>query len=60
LIYIYWKSKEYIYIVISSNIVSPEAIEVLEQTDESIITLITCSPLFSDKKRLVVVGKLLL
>jgi len=58
--YVYWQGKKYTYIVTSSNVVEPKAIEVLNQTKKSIVTLITCTPLFSDKNRLVVVGELVI
>ncbi|MBU3942768.1 sortase, partial [Patescibacteria group bacterium] len=56
---IYWKGDLYNYTVFESIIVSPDDIGVLNQTDESIITLITCTPLFSDKHRLIVKAKLI-
>jgi len=59
LIQIFWQGKEYRYKVISSQVVDPEAVEVLRQTSTATITLITCHPLFSDKKRLVVKGELI-
>ena len=59
LLRIIWQGKEYRYKVISSQVVDPEAVEVLEPTQKSTLTLITCHPLFSDEKRLVVRGELI-
>jgi len=56
--YIYWEGIRYDYTVAYTKVVKPEAIEVLSQTEKSIVTLITCEPLFSDKNRLIVVGEL--
>ncbi len=56
---IYWKGELYNYVVFETIVVSPDEIGVLNQTDESIITLITCTPLFSDKHRLIVKAKLI-
>ena len=55
---VFWEGKEYDYRVISSRIVSPEAIEVLDKTNVSTFTLVTCNPLFSNRERLVVAGEL--
>lgn len=52
-----WQGKELRYRVVSTKIVAPTAVEVLAQTERPRITLITCTPLFSTAKRLVVVGE---
>lgn len=54
---VFWKGKEYSYNVVSSEVVDPKAVEVLGKTSQPILTLITCHPLFSDQKRLVVIGE---
>lgn len=56
---IIWQGQEYSYRVISSQVVAPEDVEVLKETLNPIVTLITCHPLFSTKERLVVVGELI-
>lgn len=56
---VFWNGKEYQYKVSQSLIVSPYTIEVLDPTDVSTVTLITCNPLFSTKERLVVKGELI-
>jgi len=55
---VYWEDKLYTYRVTGSSVVTPYAAEVLEPTDNSTITLITCTPLFSTKNRLVVTAEL--
>ncbi|MDX1535481.1 MAG: class E sortase [Candidatus Spechtbacterales bacterium] len=59
LVYIYWEGKKYTYRVNSEKIVDPSATEVLNPTDNSIVTLITCHPLFSTESRLVITGELI-
>jgi len=59
LVRVIWQGKEYRYRVVSSQIVDPETVEVLEQTETPTITLITCHPLFSDKQRLIVKAELI-
>jgi len=56
---IYFEGEHYQYLVTSTEVVEPTDVEVLNQTDESTITLITCAPLFSDKYRLIIKAELL-
>lgn len=53
-----WNGKEYTYIVQETKVVLPTAMEVLNPTLSPVVTLITCTPLFSTAKRLIVVGAL--
>lgn len=53
-----WNKKQYDYEVIEIKEVLPTAIEIENNTDEPILTLFTCTPLFSTERRLVVVAKL--
>lgn len=59
LVYVYWEGKKYTYRVNSEKVVSPSATEVLNPTERSIITLITCDPLFSTENRLIVTAELI-
>lgn len=52
-----WDGKIYNYQVSEIKIVDPTEISVLNPTSSPQVTLITCTPLFSIKQRLVVVGK---
>ena len=54
-----WDGKEYFYSVYETIIVSPNSVEVLDPTQKSTVTLVTCNPLFSTKERLVVKGELI-
>jgi sortase A len=51
--------KTYTYEVYESFVVKPEEVWVLEQTEESIITMITCTPIGTYTDRLIVRGALL-
>ncbi len=57
--FIYFEGVKYNYKVKEVKIVDPEAVEILAPSQEAIVTLITCYPLFSDKQRLIVVGELI-
>lgn len=46
------------YIVRESMVVEPDAVEVLAKTDDPRLTLITCTPRFSARQRLIVVADL--
>lgn len=55
---IFWKGEEYRYQVIETRITGPDDLSVLDKSDGTIVTLVTCAPLFSTAQRLVVVGLL--
>lgn len=48
----------YTYVVTGTQIVQPSQVEVLQQTSESVVTLISCYPYLVDTQRIVVTGKL--
>ncbi len=54
LIYVYYKGAEYVYQVKNSIIVKPTQIEVLDQTIIPTLSLMTCVPLGTNLKRLIV------
>ncbi|MFC1656643.1 sortase [Patescibacteria group bacterium] len=56
-ILIYYKDQQYIYQVIESKVVMPDQTEVLESTNKSILSLMTCTPVGTSWKRLVVTAK---
>jgi LPXTG-site transpeptidase (sortase) family protein len=56
---IYYKSKKYVYEVIDQKVVSPKNVEVIDSTNEEILTLMTCWPVGTSLNRLVVQAKLL-
>ena len=49
---------DYTYIVISTKIVAPNDISVLQTTKDYRLTLITCTPLWTSNERLVITAKL--
>lgn len=55
---IIWSGKTYNYKVAETKIVSPDEISVLDPTQETTLTLITCDPIFSEENRLVVIGEI--
>jgi sortase A len=57
-IYIYWSGKKYEYEVDRAFIVAPEETWIEDNTEDSILTLYTCHPLFTAKNRFVVVAYL--
>lgn len=54
-----WNGKIYTYETSEIKIVNPEDVWVMNPTNTPRVTLITCTPLFSTKQRLVVIGKLI-
>ncbi len=55
---VFWDKREYDYEVIEVKVVNPDAIYIEENTKEPIMTLYTCTPMWTAKQRLVVVAKL--
>jgi len=56
---VYWEKEKYEYKVVSISIVLPTELSVLDPTDKSAVTLITCTPLFSTAKRLIIKGEII-
>jgi len=56
-IVVYWKGVEYDYEVASSKQVPATAVEIESNTPDPILTLYTCTPLWTAKDRLVIVAK---
>ncbi|MBU4331595.1 class E sortase [Patescibacteria group bacterium] len=51
-----WRDKEYQYQVKEIKVVDPGQVEILSNTTQPVLTLFTCTPLFTSEKRLVVVA----
>lgn len=51
---VYWKGRRYTYIIDSSTVTSADSFEIEQNTAQPVLTLYTCTPLFSIDKRLVV------
>ena len=56
---VFWNKKEYDYEVFDTEVVEPTDISIEDNTKDPIITLYTCTPLFTSSQRLVVKGKLI-
>lgn len=54
-----WDGKIYKYRVRETKVVSPEKIQIENNTDEPILTLYTCTPMWTSKDRLVVISDLI-
>lgn len=55
---VYFNQKKYIYQITEKKVVLPKDIDVLKPTNQEQITLITCTPIGTNLKRLILVGKL--
>ncbi len=57
---VYWEGKKYVYLMREEKVVSPTEISVLNQPkNKSIITLMTCTPVGTNKNRLILRGELI-
>lgn len=56
-IYVYYKQKKYEYEVYETKVVLPTQVDVLTQQGEERLTLITCTPVGTNLKRLVVLAR---
>lgn len=54
-----WQGKAYQYRVVETKVVPPTEVSVMAPTSRPSVTLITCTPVFTTKNRLVVRGELL-
>jgi len=50
------QDRSFTYVITSSQIVEPTRVDLLAQTSDSMITLISCYPYLVDNKRIVVQG----
>lgn len=57
--FVLWNGKIYEYEVFETFVVDPDKIEILENTNEDILTMFTCTPLWTSKQRFVVRSKLI-
>ena len=56
---VYWEGKKYVYKIKAEEVVSPTAVEVLNQPkDKFLLTLMTCTPVGTNKNRLILTGEL--
>jgi sortase A len=57
-IIIYTNQRSYVYTVRETQIVKPDQVEVMAQTRDAVVTLISCYPYMVDKQRIVVIADL--
>ncbi len=58
MIYIYWEGKRYEYVVEATNVVPPTDTSLVAPTTAPVLTIYTCTPLWSAKDRLVITARL--
>jgi len=56
-IIVYHNQKKYLYKITEKKVVTPDQVDVLLQTGEDKLTLITCTPVGTNLKRLIVIAK---
>ncbi len=56
---LFWSGKEYRYRVRDIQVVAPTQIQIENNTTEPILTLYTCTPMWTSKQRLVVISDLI-
>ncbi|MND04593.1 Sortase family protein [compost metagenome] len=54
---VYHNQKKYFYQVYDTQVVTPDKIDILTQRGENRLTLITCTPVGTNLKRLVIFAK---
>lgn len=54
---LFWEGKEYIYRVFEKKLIEPTEVSIEANTEEPMLTLYTCTPLWTAKQRLVVRAK---
>lgn len=57
--FMFWDGKEYDYEVVDIFIVGPDQIEIEDQSPEPLLTLYTCTPLWTATQRLVIRARLI-
>jgi sortase A len=58
LVIVYTNQRAYTYIVVDTKIVMPSAVEVMDNTPQATVTLISCYPYLKDTQRIVVIARL--
>lgn len=56
---IIWNKEKYFYRIKETKIVEANDMSILNPSEESIVTMFTCHPIYSTKQRLVVIGELI-
>ena len=56
---LFTNKRAYNYVIVDNKVVEPTAVEVMDQTEQPTVTLISCYPYLIDDQRIVVTGRLL-
>lgn len=56
---VWWQGTEYVYEVFEDVVVPASAVEIEQNTDDSIVTIYTCTPLWTAQDRLVIKARLI-
>jgi len=55
---LFTNQRAYNYVIVDNKVVEPTAVEVMDQTEQPTVTLISCYPYLVDDQRIVVTGRL--
>lgn len=55
---LFTNQRAYTYVIVDNKVVEPTAVEVMDQTEQPTVTLISCYPYLVDDQRIVVTGRL--
>jgi len=58
LVILFTQQRQYVYVVVGTQIVEPTRVEVMAPTADATVTLISCYPYLIDNQRIVVIAKL--
>jgi sortase A len=57
LVYMLWKGDKIFYKIKEIKVVEDTDLSILDQTDDEILTMFTCTPIYSTEKRLVIIAE---
>ncbi len=59
IVYVVWDGKDYYYRIRETKVVEPTELSILDPSDKPILTMFTCTPIYSTAQRLVVIADLI-
>lgn len=59
LVSVIWQEKDYLYKIREIKVVPATEVSIMDPSEDSIITMFTCDPIYSTKNRLVVIAELI-
>ena len=54
---LYWEGEEFLYEVVATKVVDATALDIEGPTEDKVLTLYTCDPIWTAKNRLVIIAK---